>query len=119
MDIRQALHDPRFRDAFPEHVREFEQLDARPGCGTCAVPLARKILNDHPDRVAKFFPGRAVVRPEDEAATLAQNQWTVINCHVSELEDKLKALPPGRKQVAITRHADQVTCVINELMVVF
>ena len=46
---------------------------------------------------------------------MAENHWTVINCHIDELESKLKKLPPGRKQIAITRYADQATVVVNEL----
>jgi hypothetical protein len=119
MDIKQALHDERFRSLFPELEREIDQTLRKPNCGSCGVPLARKILNDYPDRVGGYFPGRPVLRPEDEAKQLADNHWTVINCHVNDLEAKLKQLPPGRKQLAVTRHGDQVTCVVNELMVVF
>jgi hypothetical protein len=119
MDVRQALHDDRFRSLFPELHHEIEKYVKQPKCGACAVPVVREILNKYPDRVAKYFPGRTVVRPEDEAKTLSENNFTVINCHIDQLEDKLRRLPPGRKQLAITRYEDQVTVVINELAVVF
>jgi hypothetical protein len=46
---------------------------------------------------------------------MAQNTWTVINCNIDELEKRLKALPPGRKQLELARYEDQVTVVVNEL----
>lgn len=119
MDIRTALNDERFRNLFPELNREIEKHQKDPKCGACAVPLAREILNKYPERVEKYFPGRKVIKPEDEAKKLAENNWKVINCHISELESKLRNLPPGRKQLAITRWEEQVTVVVNELNVIF
>lgn len=119
MDVRQALHDERFRNLFPELRHEIDKLLKQTNCGSCMVPLSRKILNDYPDKVQEYFPNRKVVRPDDEAKALAENHWTVVNCHVDELEGHLKKLPPGRVQLAITRYGDQVTCVINELMIVY
>ncbi len=119
MEIRQALQDERFRGLFPEIAHEIDKMLRQPHCGSCSVPLAREILNKWPDRVEKFFPGRKVIRPEDEVKALSENYWTVINCHVNELEERLRKLPTGRKQIAITRSGDQVTCVVNDLAIVW
>lgn len=119
IDVKQALHDERFCALFPELEHEIDKLRKQPACGTCSVPLAHKILNDYSDRIGKYFPNRTIIKPKEEAQQLAANYWTVINCKVSELEDELRKLPVGRKQIAITRYEDQVTCVVNELMVAF
>lgn len=119
MDVRSALHDDRFQALFPELKHEIDKFLSEPKCGACAVPVIREILNKFPERVEKYFPGRKVVKPDDEAKKLAENNFTVINCHIDELEDKLRRLAPGRKQLGITRYADQVTCVVNELTVIF
>lgn len=119
MDVRMALSDDRFRDLFPELRHEIDKYLQEPKCGSCAVPVAREIMNKYPERVEKYFPNRKVIRPDDEAGKLSENKFTVINCDVAELEAKLRKLPPGRKQLAITRYENQVTVVINELAVVF
>ena len=50
---------------------------------------------------------------------MADNQWSVINCSIDDLEKQLRKLGPGRKQLDIARYEDQVTVVINELDIVF
>ena len=119
MDVRQALNDERFCALFQELKHEIDKYLKQPKCGSCAVPVIREILNKHPEKVEKYFPGRKVIRPEDEIVKLAENTWTVINCDIKDLESKLRALPPGRKQLAISRYEDEVTVVINELAVIF
>jgi hypothetical protein len=119
MEVKQAFHDERFRDLFPEIRHMIDDYLKKPHCGACAMPVIREIINKWPDRVQKYFPGRVIVRPEDEAKKLAENNWLVINCHIDELEDRLRKLPPGRKQLAICRYEEYVTVVINELAVIF
>ena len=43
------------------------------------------------------------------------NDWSVINCHINDLNKELKKIRHGKKQIAIARYEDQVTVVINEL----
>lgn len=119
MDIRMALTDDRFRGLFPELQHEIDRYLKEPKCGACAVPVVKEILNKYPERVEKYFPNRKVVRPADEATTLGENNFTVINCKITELEDKLRRLPPGRKQIAVTRYENEVTVIVNELAVVY
>jgi len=118
MDVRAALNDERFRKLFPELNHQIDKYLKDPKCGSCSVPLVREILHKYPDRVKEYFPGRTVVTPDDEKRQLSENNWSVINCHITDLEKKLRALPPGRKQLAIARFEDQVTVVINELTVI-
>lgn len=66
-----------------------------------------------------YFPNRTVANLDREAEKLAENKWSVINCHKDELEEKLRKLPNGRKQIAIARFEDQVTVVVNEIDIVF
>lgn len=119
IDIKQALHDDRFCNLFPELQHEIDRLKKQPSCGSCSIPLAHTILNTYSDRVEKYFPNRKVIKPKEEAKTLSENHWQVINCSINDLEGELKKLPPGRMQLAITRYEDQVTVVVNELAVVF
>ena len=81
------------------------------------------------DQLAKYFPDKFVPNAEQMAPNnplaqpdvrkLAQNRFSVINCTVFDLEERMQKLPPGRKQITITRWEDQVTVLINELELVF
>lgn len=119
MDVKIALTDDRFRELFPELQHEIDKYLKEPKCGSCAIPVIKEILNKYPERVEKYFPNRKVIRPIDEANKLSENNFTVINCKIHELEDKLRRLPSGRKQLAVTRYEDEVTVIVNELSVVF
>lgn len=115
MDVKLALKDGRFRDALPLHLREdVAKYLTNPGC-SCNTPLYKKILKECVPQLKEYFPGGEVTDEVEEIGKLAQNNWSVINCHVDELQKHLQKLAPGRKQLAITRFEDQVTCVINEL----
>jgi hypothetical protein len=50
---------------------------------------------------------------------LAKNNFSIINCSIGELEDRMKTLAAGRKQIAIARYEDQVTVIVNELDQIF
>lgn len=117
-DIKQALADSRFRDALPQELREdVAKYLHNPGCA-CNVPLYRRLLRDYKGHLAAYFPGAELADEAADAATLAENHWLVLNCKCSELEGRLRALPPGRKQLAVCRWEDECTCVVNELDVV-
>ena len=115
MDVKQALRDKRFReslpDSFSEEVQKYQQ---NPGCA-CNVPLYKKIMLEAKEQIQTYYPSKSVVSLEDDAKKLADNNFSVINCHIDELESRLKKLPIGRKQIAVCRHEDQVTAIINEL----
>ena len=67
------------------------------------------------DQLAGFKAKHSVIEQEK----LAKNNFSIINCSIGELEDRMKSLPSGRKQIAIARYEDQVTVVINELDQIF
>jgi len=115
MDIKKALRDPRFRSSLPESCDKglLEYL-SNPGC-PCNIPFYRKILNECQEQLQKYFPDRQITNEIEEIQRLAENHWSVINCNIKELEAKLHALAPGRKQIAIARFEDQVTVIVNEL----
>lgn len=118
-DVKSALKDSRFRLTLPKEMSaEVEEFLNNPGC-PCHAPLYRKILRECREQLSRYFPDRSIPDTEDEIRRLAENRWTVINCHVSELESRLARLGPGRKQLDVARWQDQVTVVINELDVVF
>lgn len=115
LEVKQAfLSDTRFRDLFlPELKNEMEEALKNPTCA-CNRTLYDKFF-EYPDRLAKYFPNRTVETFQEQVDNLSKNQFTVINCNITELETRLKRLPPGRKQIAVTRFQDQVTAIINEL----
>lgn len=120
MEIKQALRDKRFQDSLPSDIfqEDLQKYMKNPGCA-CNTPFYKKIMTQATEQVQAYFPNRSIANLQEEAKKLAENHWKVINCHVDELEELLKKLPPGRKQLAITRFEDQVTAVVNELDAIF
>jgi len=120
LDVKNALKDPRFRETLPENLTpELVKYLNNPGCGSCGIKLFRKILRDCRKQLGDYFPGRELYKEEEEMEKLAENHWSVINCRIDELEDKLRDLPPGRKQIAMARYEDQVTIVVNEIDIIY
>lgn len=119
MEVKQALRDRRFRESlssdFQEDLHKYLQ---NPGCA-CNVPIYKKIMMEAKAQLQAYYPGRSVADLDAEAKKLAENHFSVINCRADELEERLKKLHPGRKQIAVARYEDQVTVVVNELDVVY
>jgi hypothetical protein len=116
LEIKQALlNDGRFRESLPSLKDEINKFIQNPGCPSCSLPLVRKIVNQYPEVLKEYFAGREIVNEAEEIKKIAENHWLVINCHVDKLEERLRSLPPGRKQIAVARFEDQVTVVVNEL----
>jgi len=119
MEVKQALRDSRFRDSLPEHMKpQVEEFIKNPGC-PCNVPLYREILKNCKKQLQDYFPGLELSDVEEEIKQIAENHWTVISCNIRELENKLRKLPPGRKQLAVARYEDQITVVVNELDIIY
>ena len=116
MDVKQALRDSRFRDRLPKEVFEEELIkyQQNPGCA-CNVPLYKKIMLNAKEALQEYFPNKSFVSLEEDAKKLAENNFSVINCRIDELEAELKKLSIGRKQIAVARYEDLVTVVVNEL----
>lgn len=119
MDVKQALRDSRFRESLPPVFQEdLQKFLNNPGCA-CNVPIYKRIMTEARQQLQAYFPNRNIANLDEEAKKLAQNTWRVINCHKDDLEKQLQKLPPGRKQLAVTRYEDQVTVVVNELDVLY
>ena len=118
LEVKQALRDGRFRSSLPQELAsDMEKYLQSPGCA-CNTKFYRRILKECVTQLKAYFPGKEVENP-DELVKLSANNWTVINCHKNELEKRLRALPTGRKQLAIARYEDQVTCIVNELDIIW
>lgn len=119
IEVKKALRDSRFRQSLPKELEpEIQKYLNNPGCA-CNLPFYRKILSDCREQLGKYFPGQELIDEKEELLKLSENNWQVINCHISELEGRLRKLGPGRKQLDIARFEDYVTVVINDLDIVF
>jgi hypothetical protein len=118
-DVKKALKDERFRAILPKEMEgEVIGFLNNPGCA-CHLPLYRKIMKECKDQLSRYYPGTQIPDTDEELAKTAENNWTVINCHIDELEKKLNRLGPGRKQLDVARYQDQVTVVVNDLDLIF
>jgi hypothetical protein len=117
--IKQALLDPRFRDTLPVALGEdVAKFLSNPGC-PCNTPIYKRVLQEAIPQLKAYFPKDEVLTVSEDAALVAKNNWSVIYCHRDELQDRLRALPPGRKQIAPALDGDMVLVVVNELDVIF
>lgn len=119
IEIKQACLDARFREKLPASFQEdITKFLNNPSC-PCNHPFYKKVASEFPELLKEYYPNKEVVNLEQEIKEISKNDWQVINCHVSELQQQLRKLSPGRKQLDIARWQDQVTVVINNLDVVF
>lgn len=118
-DVKRALKDSRFRNTLPKEMeKDLEEFLNNPGCA-CHVPLYRRIVKECKEQLQRYYPDLEVPNQEEELNKLAENNWSVINCHIDELETRLSKLGPGRKQLDVARWEDQVTVVVNDLDILF
>jgi hypothetical protein len=108
-DIKQALWHENFRNLFPELKKEIDAFLQKPGC-SCNNAGIMKFFQ-YPDRLHQYFPTKEISTPASNEPP--ECKWIVINCHMDELEVKLKELGDSAKQVVISRFEDQITAVIN------
>lgn len=119
IDVKKALKDSRFRLTLPKEMgKEIDEFLNNPGCA-CHIPLYKKITKNCKEQLRKYYPNLEVPEEDEEIKKLAENNWTVINCHIDQLEKKLGKLGPGRKQLDVARFEDQVTVVVNELDIIW
>lgn len=119
IEVKQALRDARFRNSLPDSFKDdMQKYLNNPGCA-CNVPIYQKIMRDAKKELQAYYPNRSVADIDEEVKKLAQNNWSVINCGIDELESKLRKLPPGRKQVTVARFEDQVTVIVNEIDAIY
>jgi hypothetical protein len=139
-DIKNALRDPSFIATLPDALHgDVQKYMSNPGC-TCNMAIIQRIVKEAPDQLKAYYPTKDIAGANDAVKEMnanmpkiehsaPQNQqvnqqaqipatinnFSVINCSIGEVEERLKALPPGRKQIAMARYEDQVTVIINEL----
>lgn len=113
-EVKEALRDSSFRNSLPpelkDDIRKYEQ---NPNC-PCNLDVYRNILKFGAKQLKEYYPDKEVAS-ENELPLLQENNWSVINCSVDEVESKLKAFKIGRFQIAIARWEDKATIIINEL----
>jgi hypothetical protein len=113
MDVKTALLDQRFRATLPEaFLPDVQKFLANPGCA-CNHPIYRRVMKEAAAQLLEYYPTLDPGDPDDEKNV--KNHWIVINCSISELQAKLRALGPGRKQIEVARYQDQVTVIVNDL----
>ena len=116
-EVKSALKEESFRKTLPQEMEKYVNSYLKnPNC-SCNASFYRKILNDYREQLTAFYP-EAEFDPIVETPNhlkAPKESWIVINCHVDELEGKVKALPRSRKQISIARYEDQVTLVANIL----
>jgi len=117
LDVKQAIFNEKFQKLFPELKEDIAKVIKDPGC-VCNRDVYLKFFN-YKDRLEKFFPNREIESLDEQKNKLAENHWQVINCSITELETKLRKLPPGRKQISMARFEDKVTVIINNMDVIY
>jgi len=118
-DIKEALKNEEFRNALPAQLQDdVQKFLSNPNC-SCNMKIYQRILQEAETNVKAFFPSKSIVSHQHVMETVMQNNWTVINCNINNLEEELKKLKTGRKQITMGRFEDQVTVIINELEMVY
>lgn len=120
LDVKQALMDERFIESLPESLKEGSKKYLKdPGCA-CNHNFIVQVLKEAKNQLHEYYPNaKEITDPDKDLERLSKNNWKVFSCHIDELEKKMQALPPGRKQVDMARWQDQVTVIINELDFLF
>jgi hypothetical protein len=126
LDIKNAMKDDAFVAKLPESLApDVAKVRSNINCG-CNMKFFERLIAEAPHVLQEYFPDKQIVKIEptqvQEQPVTQQNSppriinnWSVINCHVGELEGRLQALKEGRKQVTLSRYEDQVTVVVNHL----
>lgn len=114
-EIKQALKDSRFRQKLPEYFQsEVTKFLSNPNCG-CNAPLYRKIVSECGHILSDYFPNKEVNKEIIEEIKKEEGSWTVINCHINELENNLRKIKHAKVNIAMARYEDEVTVVVQEI----
>ncbi|NIQ12875.1 MAG: hypothetical protein GTO02_00220 [Candidatus Dadabacteria bacterium] len=109
------MRDSKFRLSLPPSLKDdIAKYERNPNC-PCNLDVYRNILKLGVKQLKEYYPNKEVVNPETELPPLQENHWTVINCSIHEIEEKLKNAGVGRKQIFVARYQDQATVIINDL----
>lgn len=115
-EIKEAVKDERFLDSLPSEFKEdIIKYKNNPSCN-CNTDFYKKIFSNCKKQLKQYFPHLEVSEDLNTSSRIEQlNDWSVINCHIDDLNKELKKIRHGKKQIAIARYEDQVTVVINEV----
>lgn len=114
-DLKNAAKKGEFRNKFPELKGEFNDFIQKTGCAHCARKMIEGLMV-YEDRLRDHFGDVEFdVAPPEAFDPVGANNFTVINCLTSELEDRLNALPAAAYQITVARYEDQITAIINRL----
>lgn len=114
-DLKRAVKKGDFRKRFPELRVEFDDFIQKNGCAFCAKKMVEGLMS-YKDRLYDYFGDVNLAIEAPEAFDpVGDNNFTIINCGIHELEDKLNALPPAAYQITAARYEDQVTVVVNRI----
>jgi hypothetical protein len=118
-DVKIALRDEKFRESLPEiFTEDLKKFLNNPGCG-CNISFYKKLIKDARTELQRYYPEKEIIEEAEQIRKLSENNFSVINCHISDLEETLKKLGPGRKQIAMARYEEEITLVVNELDVLY
>lgn len=115
-DVKQAMRDNRFRASLPADLKEdTNKYLQNPGCA-CNMPIYRNVLKLGKAQLESYFPGRTVVDIEAEDKAMKNSYFTVIDCNVKDLQEKLNKLKlPRHIQMTTSRYEDKIVVIIREL----
>ena len=116
LDVKNALADENFRKGLPASLQDdVNKYLQNPNC-SCNLKIYQKLMSEARPQLQSFYPTKNLTEtPVDAKKPVNQNRFSVINCSIGELEGRMQKLPPGRKQITMSRYEDQVTVLINEL----
>jgi hypothetical protein len=119
LDVKNALGDENFRKNLPTSLQEdVNKYLQNPNC-SCNLKIYQKLMSEAKPQLQAFFPSKNLTdTPAEVKKPVNINKFAVINCSIGELEERMQKLPPGRKQITISRWEDQVTVLINELEII-
>lgn len=114
-EVKEALRDFKFRGSLPEELKkDIQKYEQNPNC-PCNLDVYRNVLKYGIKQLKEYYPNKEIINPDTELPIAQQNNWSVINCSVDEIENKLRAYKIGRFQIAIARYEDKATIIINDL----
>lgn len=116
LDVKQAMRDNRFRVSLPVELKDdLNKYLQNPGC-SCNMPIYRNVLKLGKAQLESYFPGRTVVDIESEDKAMKNSHFTVIDCKVKDLQEKLNKLKlPRHIQMTTSRYEDNIVVIIREL----
>jgi len=110
-EVKEALKDSKFRMSLPPELKEdIAKYEKNPNC-PCNLDIYRNIIKLGSKQLREYYPDKEI----ESLPPMRQNNWTVINCSVEDLEEHLKQYKFGDFQIFVARWDQHATLVINDL----